>query len=789
MKISLICGGPSPERGISLNSARSVMDHLGSEDIEIVPFYLDAEKRPYRISRAQLYSNTPSDFDFKLKETAAELSTSQFVRALADTDIVFPVMHGAYGEDGGIQKFLEKHRIPYIGSSATVCKKAFDKFTANEYLREQGFFTLPSVLLKLYGDDHADIVKNFFKQHGIRRAIVKPASGGSSIGVFSVSTPEEALEKVRLLFGKRMDTRVVVEKFAEGTEFTTIILQNRFGMPVALPPSEIETDYSEHQIFGFRKKYLPSRHVTYHCPPRFPDETIEKIQAQAEQLFALFGMQDFARFDGFVLPSGEIWFCDFNMISGMEQNSFLFQQGARVGLTHADILHYILERSCQKYGISLPDTRALKRAGRKAVSILFGGPTSERQVSLMSGTNVWLKLRASQQYEPHPYLLDTDGTTIWKLPYHLTLNHTVEEVSENCKNYPGAKERLTAYEDRARLRLGFAAGKDAEEFFDPKKMTFDELFEESDFVFNALHGGNGENGTLQLELAQHKIPFNGPGARTSKLCMDKWATAEYVRRSKIDGVGATVGTITGTKALVGMNEKAIGKFWSGTKRTLSARSLVVKPRSDGCSTGIVHLYSAADLSAYLQLMKNRSPHAHLGTFKNQTSIIEMPPEAPEYLIFERFVETDILRVRNNTLKHARKSGFVEITVGVVERSGGIHALNPSITVAEGEVLSVEEKFQGGTGVNLTPPPPSIMKPSVVGKIRERIEKLAKEIGIAGYSRIDAFANCSTGELLIIEINTLPGLTPSTVLYHQALAEKPPMYPRELLETLIKNKGY
>ena len=146
-------------------------------------------------------------------------------------------------------------------------------------------------------------------------------------------------------------------------------------------------------------------------------------------------------------------------------------------------------------------------------------------------------------------------------------------------------------------------------------------------------------------------------------------------------------------------------------------------------------------------------------------------------------------MRNNTLKHARKSGFVEITVGVVERSGGIHALNPSITVAEGEVLSVEEKFQGGTGVNLTPPPPSIMKPSVVGKIRERIEKLAKEIGIAGYSRIDAFANCSTGELLIIEINTLPGLTPSTVLYHQALAEKPPMYPRELLETLIKNKGY
>src|SRR3989344_5046130 len=112
MKISLICGGPSPERGISLNSARSVMDHLGSEDIEIVPFYLDAEKRPYRISRAQLYSNTPSDFDFKLKETAAELSTSQFVRALADTDIVFPVMHGAYGE-AGLRRLFDRRVLGF----------------------------------------------------------------------------------------------------------------------------------------------------------------------------------------------------------------------------------------------------------------------------------------------------------------------------------------------------------------------------------------------------------------------------------------------------------------------------------------------------------------------------------------------------------------------------------------------------------------------------------------------------------------------------------------------------
>ena len=130
-----------------------------------------------------------------------------------------------------------------------------------------------------------------------------------------------------------------------------------------------------------------------------------------------------------------------------------------------------------------------------------------------------------------------------------------------------------------------------------------------------------------------------------------------------------------------------------------------------------------------------------------------------------------------------------MTVGVLEERGEIKVLSPSITIAEQSILSVEEKFQGGTGVNLTPPPPSIMKSVIVKKIRSRMEELAKKIGITGYSRMDAFAHIKTGELRIIEINTLPGLTPSTVLYHQALAENPPLPPRELLELLISNKNY
>ncbi len=787
MKIALLCGGPSLEKGISLNSARSVLDHLSSKGIEIVPIYFDSRKNAYRISTAQLYSNTPSDFDFKLKRTAAPFSERSLVTFLKSIDIAFPVMHGSFGEDGEIQNFLERHDLPFVGSGANACKKAFDKFTANEFIRRNGFFALPSIVLKQRGNNKK-ILETFFKSHNIKRAVVKPAAGGSSIGVFSVSNPREALKKANFLFSKRMDTRVVVEPFAEGTEFTLIMLQNRFGLPVALPPTEIETDYTENQIFDFRRKYLPTRQVTWHCPPRFGDATIERIQAQAEQLFALFGMRDFARFDGWVLPDGNIWFCDFNPVSGMEQNSFLFQQTSRIGMTHTDALRHIIQRACNRYGIHFPNAQKKLSGHRKKVNIIMGGDNSERQVSLMSGTNVWLKLRRSEQYQPQPYLLAPNGS-VWKLPYHLCLNHTVEEIVENCEHYDIAKTRLAEFEERARLRLGLLQPKDKEEFFVPQKLTFEQFIKESGFVFIALHGGDGENGNLQKKLRQKKVKFNGPGEEASRLCMDKWATSNFIKNAGIDGVNSILGKVVGTRAMLRLKDAGIKAFWETSREKLGAETLIVKPRADGCTTGVAHLYSWNDVKKYLALIAKKAPFVPKHTFKGQLDIIEMPPTPLRELLFEKFVETDALHVRENTLRHERRTNWIEITVGVVEVNSKVKALNPSITVVEGEVLTVEEKFQGGTGVNITPPPSSVMKPKALRRVKMLIEEIAASIGIRGYSRIDAFANVETGDLIIIEVNTLPGLTPSTVFYQQALAEKPPIFPRELLEMLIRNKKY
>ena len=791
VRVAVLCGGPSLERGISLNSARSVLDHLGSLGVTIVPIYFNEQKKPYKISIAQLYSNTPSDFDFKLANSRKELSEFRLINILKSVDIVFPCIHGSFGEDGEIQSFLEKHNIPFIGSSASACKKAFDKYKANEYIRSLGFYAPNSIVIKIT-DTKKDIIKKisaFWKSEKITRAIVKPASGGSSIGVFSVENRRDAVRAIESLFSKRIDTRVVVEHFAKGKEFTVIILQNRFNMPVAILPTEMEMDYEKHQFFDFRRKYLPTRQVTYHCPPRFSNEIIEKIQIEAEQLFSILGMRDFARFDGFLMPDGNIWFSDFNPISGMEQNSFLFQQASRIGFSHQDLFRFIVNNACLRRDIPIQIENKFIAKKPKSVALLFGGETAERQVSLMSGTNVWLKLRGSEIYKPHPYLL-VGHNEVWELPYSYILNHTVEEIVENAKNAQKDLKRLFFLIEKVKIKLFLHKSDITEEFFIPQKYHLNKILKKYPFIFLALHGGIGEDGTLQKILEDKNLKFNGSESGASRLCMDKWETNEKIGQAEIRGVSVVRHVLFKIKDVPeNLDDTLLEAHFGMLLERLDTKTIIGKPRGDGCSAGVVRLFNKEDLAAYITLIRNKAPVAPSNTFSNQLNSIDMPEGEVQDIIFESFLETDKLRVHGSKITHTYKSGYIEMTVGVVEDEGHMKALSPSITVAEMTILSVEEKFQGGTGVNITPPPHEIISNKNINKIKSLVEKVAECAGIRGYARIDIFAHIKTGNIIVIEINTLPGLTPSTVLYHQALAENPPVFPLQLLEKIIKNAEY
>ncbi|KAJ4898279.1 D-alanine--D-alanine ligase family [Raphanus sativus] len=856
LRVGLICGGPSAERGISLNSARSVLDHIQGNGISVSCYYIDAHLKAFAISSAQLYSNTPADFDFKLESLAQGFSSlSDLAEHLVSAvDIVFPVIHGRFGEDGGIQELLESHNIPFVGTGSSECRRAFDKYEASLELKKHGFMSVPNYLVQGTGVDESEIAQWFTDNRldlEVGKVVVKPARAGSSIGVKVAFGVKDSIKKAVELILEGIDDRVVVEVFIEdGHEFTAIVLDVGSGSdsrPVVLLPSEVQLqshgsrDPEEDAIFDYRRKYLPTQQVTYHTPPRFPIHVIKSIREEASLLFKKLGLRDFARIDGWYLAptsnispasnetsrgrkSGDIIFTDINLISGMEQNSFLFQQASKVGFSHSNILRTILHRASSRlphltwhnyeFNHLLRGSTTLEASGDvQKVFVIFGGDTSERQVSVMSGTNVWMNLQRFVDLKVTPCLLsplfsnssgtfpgkgsDLDNREVWILPYSVVLRHTAEEILAECLEAIEPDRALFTSLLQKQVMDDLMDGLKNESWFGgfdiadelPMRFSLREWIklasEAQATVFIAVHGGIGEDGTLQAVLEDEGVAYTGPGVLASRTCMDKVMTSQALSHLSEFGVHTIIKDVKRTEDIM---HETISNIWDGLITKLRCLTFCVKPARDGCSTGVARLCSSEDLAVYVQALKDCLPRIPPNTLSKTHGMIEMPNSTPEFLIFEPFVETDEIIVSSKAKQQLSWKGttrWVEITVGVIGKRGSMRSLNPSLTVKEsGDILSLEEKFQGGTGINLTPPPPTIMSMDALERCKKGIELIAETLGLEGFSRIDAFVHVETGEVLVIEVNTVPGMTPSTVLIQQALAEQPPMYPPQFFRKLL-----
>jgi D-alanine--D-alanine ligase len=749
--ILLICGGPSPEKGISLNSARSVMDHL-IDYFDISALYINDKLQFFPIDCNQLYSNRPEDFDFQLHNT--NLTGENLAKFLKSFDLIFPLVHGKFGEDGQLQALLESLNVPFVGSSSTTCSKGFNKFSFNQFLKKEGFDVLQAYLVNK--QNITSIGCNF-----TRPWVVKPTKCGSSFGVEIVRNYLELQNAMDKIFNAELDDQVIVEEFVQGLEFTLVILEGPTGNPVPLIPTEVEI--LSDSIFDYRKKYLPSSSTRSHCPPRLSHEVIQSIREKAAKIFQLLSSKDLVRIDGWVLKSGEIVFTDLNPMSGMEQNSFLFQQAAWIGFTHSELLVYLVNIASKRYNLKLIPKQVIKFTQGTNLYILFGGNSNEKQISIMSGTNVWLKLMHSQVYNPKLFLLV--GDEVFLVPYPYSLYHTVEEIYENCQSAVEQTKIITPFivEINQLLKRAFSP------CTVPQLFDLDSFIalakEENAFVFLALHGGFGEDGSIQSLLENTGLLFNGSNAQTSAICMNKYTTADMLQYNdtliKLQKIQCRLYKSTFiTKENQPISYKLLVEV-------LQSKSFIIKPIADGCSTGVYPIHEEQDLIHYLQYIKST----------NDSNLI---------YIIEPFIRVDEILITNKQLQIVDNGGWIEMTVGILITQGNYYSLNPSITIASAEILSLEEKFQGGTGINLTPPPSNIINQSQIALIKQEVEKIGKQLKLDNYARIDIFFNRKLNQLMVIEVNTLPALTPSTVLFHQAIAENPPIKPKNFLEQIINN---
>lgn len=563
------------------------------------------------------------------------------------------------------------------------------------------------------------------------------------------------------------ESEILIEGFIEGKEFSSIVIEDELGNAICLPPTEIRKGK---EVFDYRSKYLPglSRKIT---PIQIPHEQIEAIRKACEHLYRELGFGVYARIDGFISSNGEVFLNDPNTTSGMMPSSFFFHQAAEIGFNPSQFITYIIATSLRKRRHDFKfsgeadslirklnedlDLHAAEKKMLKKIAVVFGGFSSERHISVESGRNIYEKLSSSNTYEPYPIFLsgNEEHHKLSTVPINLMLKDNADDILDKINHFEVHPLVSSIINQCKNLTKRFG---DSQNLMAPKELTYEELATKVDEVFIALHGRPGEDGAIQAELTKVGLPYNGSNEDTSSITIDKYKTNEILKQH---------GMIIAEHFMVEEDE------WINNKESVIQKlenigyPIIAKPVDDGCSSAVKKIKNHEELEAFARLIFRDSEE--LDMVASETLKVKPKEEFPmkkrflvESLITSNGAKT-FLEITGGMLTHFNHKG--EIVYEVFEASEALSG---------GEVLSLEEKFLAGEGQNITPAryakdPDERQRVSNI--VKAELEKAARALNVQGYCRIDAFVRIFDDgkvEVIFIEINSLPGMTPATCIFHQ-----------------------
>jgi len=572
------------------------------------------------------------------------------------------------------------------------------------------------------------------------------------------------------LHGFNAEHTAVVEEFIDGREFSCVVIRGEENQAIALPPTEI---LKGKEIFDYRSKYLAglSRKLT---PIDLPNETIESIRKECESLFDYLEFNTYARIDGFIKADGSIFLNDPNTTSGMLPSSFFFHQAAEIGLNPSQFLTYIIRTSLKErletstqlglYEELLDelDTQLQEQKeaehNKKKIAVFLGGYSSERHISVESGRNIYEKLASSNNYEPIPIFVtgNRDHHALYHIPINLLLKDNADDIRDKIAHY---KEHPIITKIQTECAAIMARYTKEPPIFAPKLLHYNELKTMIDGVFIALHGRPGEDGEVQRYLQKYGIPFNGSLASSAQVTINKYETLQLLKKH-----GLPV-----TDQLLVSNEEFAKNPIDTIKKIEQVLNypFIAKPVDDGCSSAVKMIKTAEQLKAFLHALFRTTELVN----EANSTVLGLKPK-------EEFPQKQVALLEALITKNDA-THFLEITGGLLTKYNEEGELEyeifePSEALATGEVLSLEEKFLAGEGQNITParfvPAHLTFSHEHVSKqVRATLKQAAKILNVTGYARIDAFVRIyedGRAETIIIEINSLPGMTPATCIFHQ-----------------------
>jgi D-alanine-D-alanine ligase len=313
LKIVVLAGGISHERDISLKSGRRVADALLEKGAQVIMREPDHE----------LLENLKQD----------------------KPDVIWPVLHGASGEDGALRDILALTGIPFVGATAAGAKLAWDKSIAKILVEKDGVSTPGSITLprETFKELDADSVLKLVGKSMSLPVVVKPARSGSAQGV-TIVKKQEQLNQAMIDAYVYCDV-AIIEDFVEGTELAVGVIDVGAG-PIALPAVEIQPR-SGH--FGFEERYVAGE-TDYFVPARLTKAVAAKAAKMAVAAHEALGLRHLSRVDMIVDAKGVPWFLEANVLPGLTETSLLPQAILADGSSLGDVYYSLAQAAVKGRG-------------------------------------------------------------------------------------------------------------------------------------------------------------------------------------------------------------------------------------------------------------------------------------------------------------------------------------------------------------------------------------------------------------------------------------------------------
>ncbi|RWC86641.1 MAG: D-alanine--D-alanine ligase, partial [Mesorhizobium sp.] len=353
IRVAILYGGRSAEHDVSRLSAANVLKAIDRTRYEVVPIAISRE------GRWLLQSSSEAGGDgagAPVSEDGMEVAllpggkgrlipaSHEGIRAdLTPVDVVFPVLHGPFGEDGSVQGYAEVADVAYVGCGILASAAAIDKDVAKRLMREAGLAVARSVTV------HRGDVGSFQEIAGALGLpfFAKPARQGSSFGVSKVNDGDGFEAAVETAF--RYDGKVLIEEFVEGREIECSVLQRAGGSLTVSLPGEI-IPAGKHGFYTYEAKYLDADGAMVKVPADVPAAIADRARDMAGQAFKALGCEAMARVDFFLRADGSLLVNEVNTLPGFTDISMYAKALAAIGIGYAEVIDALIEHALARHG-------------------------------------------------------------------------------------------------------------------------------------------------------------------------------------------------------------------------------------------------------------------------------------------------------------------------------------------------------------------------------------------------------------------------------------------------------